>query len=475
MRVTSAAESGDIGDIDGCLLPGNGRHAVTVVHQPAFGRRLRRLRLERGIKQTDLAGGPVSASYISRLEMGNRLPSPQTLSYLAASLGVPLAALLAPEPDQGAARAAAPDALGVEVGAGGVGEVGGVDAPCTRAAGQGCAQAVNSQRASLLAEAAAARREGDARRVIALLEPVVDLADEVPFGWGWHLYWLLAEAYESEGRTLERARALRQLAACSAHWAGADTARAGLLAELSVVERTLGHLAAALEAGHEAVRASRQAPAVERVRALMALAAAETEAGSLHRAAERVPELLTRAQQVAPRLAAQAYWTCAGVRGREGRAQESDRLMARALEILDSRDDLAGWARLRTAAGALRLRSGRTEGVGAWIAQAQRAVDLVGSDGQQATLLFLRAWLAFAEQDHAGALAFAEQALASELLTFHDRVRAQVLASRCLLALGAQAKGRAALRAAATQAEDAGFLDLATDAWKALASALDPA
>ncbi|MEV6979459.1 helix-turn-helix transcriptional regulator, partial [Kitasatospora sp. NPDC093806] len=69
-----------------------------MVDQPAFGRRLRRLRLERGIKQTDLAGGPVSASYISRLEMGNRLPSPQTLSYLAMSLGVPLDALLAPPP-----------------------------------------------------------------------------------------------------------------------------------------------------------------------------------------------------------------------------------------------------------------------------------------------------------------------------------------------------------------------------------------
>ncbi|MEV6979317.1 hypothetical protein, partial [Kitasatospora sp. NPDC093806] len=329
---------------------------------------------------------------------------------------------------------------------------------------------------ALLAEAAAARRDGDGRRVIALLaDAAAQPCEDVPFGWGWHLRWLLAEAYEMEGRSAERAQVLRALAELSAEWAGADAARAGLLAELSVVERTLGHLAAAMESGQEAVRISRQAPAAERVRALMALAAAETEAGSLYRAAERVPELLARAEQVAPKLAAQAYWTCAGVRGREGRAEESDRLMGRALEVLDSREDLAGWARLRTAAGALRLRSGRTEGVGALIAEAQRAVDLVGSAGQGAVLLFLRAWLCWAEGDYERALSYVDEARGTDLLTFHDRLRAQVLRSRCLLALGAQAQGRAALRAAAAEAEDAGYLDLATDAWKALASALDPA
>lgn len=453
---------------------------MTVVDQPAFGRRLRQLRLERGIKQTELAGGPVSASYISRLEMGNRLPSAQTLGYLATTLGVPLAALLAPapagpsaepsaEPPARRADAADPPPAGPAV-------RDGTPAPVASCAAAGrCDRAVAvPERGPLLAEAAAALRDGDGRRVVELLEPVAGLVDDVPFGWGWHLLWLLAEAYELEGRAVARVEVLRAMAVCSASWAGAGVARVGLLAELSVGERTIGRLAAALESGEAAVGLSGEAPAAERVRALMALAAAETEAGSLYRAAERVPELFALAGQVAPRLAAQAYWTCAGVRGREGRAEESDRLMGRALDSLDSRDDLAGWARLRTAAGAIRLRSGRTDGVGALIEEAQRAVDLVGGPGQAATLLFLRAWLCWAEGAYDSALSYAAEAQRTGLLTFHDRLRTGVLRSRCLLALGAEAEGRTALRAVAAEAEDAGYLDLATEAWKALAAALDP-
>ncbi|MFD0560961.1 helix-turn-helix domain-containing protein [Kitasatospora saccharophila] len=437
--------------------------------QPAFGRRLRQLRLERGIKQTELAGGPVSASYISRLEMGNRLPSAQTLSYLATTLGVSLAALLAPEPpglpelpEQPGPSAAAAGRTALAV-------------PC--AAGRCGGDAPVPARGPLLAEAAAALRDGDGRRVVDLLEPVADLVDGVPFGWGWHLLWLLAEAYGTEGRPVARVEVLRTLAECSAAWAGpgVDTARAGLLAELSVGERTIGRLAAALENGERAVGLSHRAPAAERVRALMALAAAEAEAGLLYRAAGRIPELLLLADEVVPRLAAQAYWTCAGLRGREGRTEESDRLMDRSLASLDSRDDLAGWARLRTAAGALRLRSGRTDGVEALIEQAQRAVDLVGSPGQMAVLFFLRAWLCWAEGAYDSALSYVAEAQRTGLLTFHDRLRAGLLRSRCLLALGAEAEGRTALRAVAVEAEDAGYLDLATEAWKALAAALDPA
>ena len=54
----------------------------------AFGPRLRRLRLAAGLSQADLAGGQVSASYVSLLESGRRTPTPTVLAHLAARLGV---------------------------------------------------------------------------------------------------------------------------------------------------------------------------------------------------------------------------------------------------------------------------------------------------------------------------------------------------------------------------------------------------
>jgi tetratricopeptide (TPR) repeat protein len=53
-----------------------------------IGQRLRRLRLERGLSQRELAGPGVSYAYISRIEAGARRPSVKALRMLARKLGV---------------------------------------------------------------------------------------------------------------------------------------------------------------------------------------------------------------------------------------------------------------------------------------------------------------------------------------------------------------------------------------------------
>src|SRR6266568_178038 len=53
-----------------------------------IGRRLKRLRLERGLSQRELAAPGVSYAYISRIEAGTRQPSVKALRRLAAKLGV---------------------------------------------------------------------------------------------------------------------------------------------------------------------------------------------------------------------------------------------------------------------------------------------------------------------------------------------------------------------------------------------------
>src|SRR5205085_3489907 len=53
-----------------------------------IGQRLRRLRLEKGLSQRELAGPGVSYAYISRIEGGQRQPSLRAIRRLAHKLGV---------------------------------------------------------------------------------------------------------------------------------------------------------------------------------------------------------------------------------------------------------------------------------------------------------------------------------------------------------------------------------------------------
>ena len=57
-------------------------------HEESIGQRLKRLRLEQGLSQRELAAPGVSYAYISRIEAGSRQPSVKALRRLAAKLGV---------------------------------------------------------------------------------------------------------------------------------------------------------------------------------------------------------------------------------------------------------------------------------------------------------------------------------------------------------------------------------------------------
>ncbi|MEU6734438.1 helix-turn-helix domain-containing protein [Streptomyces physcomitrii] len=415
---------------------------MATVKQPEFGRRLKQLRLDRGVKQTELAGRQVSASYVSRLEAGNRLPSAQALHHLASRLGTTVEELIG---DDGAADAERQDFEAAICG--------------------------------LLAQAATALREGDHHRVVEMLEPHAVPHEGDGSVWRWHLLWTLADAYGRMRALPERVRTLRQLLSVIAHW-DEDSVHATVLTQLSRDERALGRIDAALEAGEQAVVAARQAPAPVRARALMALIAAETEAGATARAGERVPGLLGLTDAIAAKTAAQAYWTCAGVRVRQGRADEGDQLMQRALATLDSHDDLAEWARLRMAAGALRLRCGRSDGVQEWIDEAATALRLVGGPAQLASLLALTARLHGAEGRFEEARRAAAEAEETGLLSFQDLLRTRLLRAQYLSRLGEPVVARHLMHGVAVEAEEAGCLDLAAEAWKSLATALgetDPA
>jgi tetratricopeptide (TPR) repeat protein len=65
-----------------------------------FGRRLRALRTEQGLQQSDLAGPGVSVSYVSMLENGNREPTERVIRHLARVLKVQPHELTGPVPSE---------------------------------------------------------------------------------------------------------------------------------------------------------------------------------------------------------------------------------------------------------------------------------------------------------------------------------------------------------------------------------------
>src|SRR5262245_4249094 len=53
-----------------------------------LGERLRQLRVTAGLTQTELAGNRFSKEYVSQIERGKTRPTPETIEWLAARLGV---------------------------------------------------------------------------------------------------------------------------------------------------------------------------------------------------------------------------------------------------------------------------------------------------------------------------------------------------------------------------------------------------
>lgn len=69
-----------------------------------LGDRIRRLRVHRGLSQTQLAGRDMSRAFISQVENGRCTPSQQTLSIIAQRLGKPVSYFYEDEPDSFGAK-----------------------------------------------------------------------------------------------------------------------------------------------------------------------------------------------------------------------------------------------------------------------------------------------------------------------------------------------------------------------------------
>ncbi|MFI5688196.1 helix-turn-helix domain-containing protein [Streptomyces sp. NPDC051636] len=402
-----------------------------MLEQPHFGRRLKRLRLERGLSQAGLVGDGMSTGYLSRLESGERRPTERATAYLAERLGVDASVLTAPSPQR-----------------------------------------------SLTCELAVVLSAPYGTCDVAALSRVVaeDAGDD-PVA-RWQALWLLSRTAGRAGDYAQERERLLQLVELSERLEVPEL-RVRSLVAYARCTRALGDMRTAEPAAARAfaIARSEDLSVSDTMAALTVLIDIEAELGRLDAAARHVDELERDLLPVAaPAQAAEGWWTAATVCSRQGDHAAARTRLKTALQLLESTDNLPLWTRLRLAAtaAALELAPPQLAAAEVWLAEAGSVVDLIGNPVQAQELRALQAHLAFhrGRPDEARTIAGALLAEEDLRLPYRDRVRLSVLDGRLLILSGRVEEGIAVLQRLGRQATESQNLDLAAHVWQSLAQTL---
>ncbi|MGW2572267.1 helix-turn-helix domain-containing protein [Streptomyces sp. NPDC001537] len=394
--------------------------------QPAFGRRLRKLRQARGLSQTALAGDGMSTGYLSRLESGARQPTERAVAYLAERLGLEAADFEEP------AGGSLANAL-------------------TLVASTGSEAAMETLREALAAEGHEA--------------PVLR----------WQALWQLARQRRVQGDHEGEREDLEELVRLS-DAVGLVALRVRGLTRLARCLRSLGEITDALDAAMTAHHLAREddLDVEDRAAVLLALISVEAEAGRTPDARAHTDELVELVAGRSDALWAEAMWTAAAVRLRQGDHAAAQAHLEEALEKFGSGEDLVLWLRLRLAAGRLHLQKvpPDPEAAERCVVAAEPALAFVGTPGLRQELTALKADLAFltARYDDARVL-LGELAEVEPRMTYRDRVRLDILRHQLRIRSGDES-GLQGLRALAEQAQADANIDLAAEIWRVLAESL---
>lgn len=394
--------------------------------QPAFGRRLRKLRQARGLSQTALAGDGMSTGYLSRLESGARQPTERAVAYLADRLGLEAADFEEP------AGGSLANAL-------------------TLVASTGSEAAMETLREALAAEGHEA--------------PVLR----------WQALWQLARQRRVQGDHVGERDDLEELVRLS-DAVGLVALRVRGLTRLARCLRSLGEITDALDAAMTAHHLAREddLDVEDRAAVLLALVSVEAEAGRTPDARAHTDELVELVAGRSDALWAEAMWTAAAVRLRQGDHAAAQAHLEEALEKFGSGEDLVLWLRLRLAAGRLHLQKvpPDPEAAERCVVAAEPALAFVGTPGLRQELTALKADLAFltARYDDARVL-LGELAEVEPRMTYRDRVRLDILRHQLRIRSGDES-GLQGLRALAEQAQADANIDLAAEIWRVLAESL---
>ncbi|WLQ38510.1 helix-turn-helix domain-containing protein (plasmid) [Streptomyces castrisilvae] len=396
-----------------------------MLRQPAFGSRLKKIRLARGLSQTALAGEGMSTGYLSRLESGGRQPTERAVAYLAERLG------LQPSEFEEPAAGSLAHAL-------------------TLATSTGSGTAIDVLREAYAAES----HEAPALR--------------------WQALWLLAQSHRLKGDHVGERAHLEDLVRLGDEVALPELRVRGLT-RLARCLRSVGEIQAALVMSEDAHRLACEADlgVEDRAAVLLALASVETEAGRLPDARVHADELAELVEGRSDTLWAEALWTVAAVRVRQGDHAGAQHILELALAGFSSAVDLTLWVRLRIAAGRLYLQRSPADPAAAErrITEAEAALVFVRTEALDQEMAGLKADLAFVTGRYDDARTLLAGLARDELMTYRDRVRFDVLRYQ-LSVLEGDESGVQGLGALAEEAQASGNIDLAAEIWRILAEAL---
>jgi tetratricopeptide (TPR) repeat protein len=207
---------------------------------------------------------------------------------------------------------------------------------------------------------------------------------------------------------------------------------------------------------------------------LLALVSVKAEAGQLPDARSHADALTALVQGRTDALWAEAMWTAAAVRMRQGDYAAAQDCLEQALGQFPSSEDLTLWLRLRLAAGRLHLQKipAEPEAAEQCVTQAESALAFVGTAALRQELTALKADLAFVTGEYDQARTLLGELARDELrMTYRDRIRLDIL-SHQLRVLKGDDSGIQGLRALAEQAQEDANIDLAAEIWRILAEAL---
>ena len=402
-----------------------------LIEQPTFGRRVRKLRLVRGLTQAQVAGDGMSTSYVSLVESGRRTPSAEIAEQIAERLNVSLADLATPDEDaqQRSRRVALVGRL--------------VAARTATACGDH-----TSARAQLLA---------------IISDATASRIDEA----AWEARWELAEVHGHLGDEARRGEVLRDLLE-DPLTTDSVLLHTRVSVALSEVARRCGQLTDSMRWAEHAVAGAvtLEPTAPERIMATLVLLSAYADSGAWEPARMVAAELLEIIDDIEENhLAGLACWAAGAVYFFADQAEAAS-LFDRALSLLDPAANLRLWGRLCRSAAAHQVATGNLAAAGSLLDRATGALNLVGTPADRALVAEVR----LAARLRAGELAYGsgEADLDLELpgLSTQDQARCLVLRARIARMTSRLSESAATYQQAASQYEAAGAYRLATEVWR---------
>ncbi|HEX5245897.1 MAG TPA: helix-turn-helix domain-containing protein [Gaiellaceae bacterium] len=336
-----------------------------------IGQRLKRLRLERGLSQRELAAPGVSYAYISRIEAGTRQPSVKALRKLAAKLGVSADFLESGselDPESARELRLADLELAVRLGDGDGGE-------------EALRQVLEQAEAAADAHCAFRARVA----LAAVLEDRNDLAGAIDL--------------------LEGAVA-QEFAQPSEH--------VDVYSQLGRAYAGVGRTAQAVELFEQCLERCADSPSAEARFALM-LSYALTDAGEIARAEDVVRSALARTRASEdPYMRVRLYWSMARLAEAEGRASIALANIRKAIALLETTEDGLNLARAHTLASRLLIEREKADEASAHLDRAERLFGVSPAVSDLAEVRIQRSRIARILGDAPAAIAFAREALTIE-------------------------------------------------------------